>query len=220
MFRYHLPILIPAAIWHLRDVLARLAGRARFKFLCFLWGVEHGARGEFTGPTIIRTLRKGQIKLGDRIVFVSRVTQNVVGLTQPTIIDTRWGGSIRIGSFCGFSSVVISSKTAVEIGERVIAGGNVRIFDHDFHSIRYNYRNTPDDVKNVKSKRVHIEDDVWIGMNAIILKGTHIGARSVISAGSVIYGLDVPPDSLVKGNPAVVVRRLKKSGDAHEKSLC
>ena len=52
-----------------------------------------------------------------------------------------------------------------------------------------------------------IGDDVFIGTNAIILKGTKIGNRSVVAAGSVVFGLDIPPDSLVRGNPAVIVKR-------------
>ena len=57
-----------------------------------------------------------------------------------------------------------------------------------------------------------IGNDVFIGTNAIILKGTHIGDRSVVAAGSVVFGLEVPPDSIVKGNPAKVLsRRLANS---------
>jgi maltose O-acetyltransferase len=52
-----------------------------------------------------------------------------------------------------------------------------------------------------------IEDDVWIGANAIILKGVTIGARSIVGAGAVV-SRDVPPDCVVAGNPARVVKEL------------
>jgi maltose O-acetyltransferase len=52
---------------------------------------------------------------------------------------------------------------------------------------------------------VIIGDDVFVGTNAMILKGTTIGARSIIGAGAVVAGLDVPPDSVVVGNPARIV---------------
>ena len=58
---------------------------------------------------------------------------------------------------------------------------------------------------NIRSKRIVIGDDVFIGTNAIILKGTQIGDRSIIAAGSVVMGLKIPPDSMVKGNPARIV---------------
>ena len=50
-------------------------------------------------------------------------------------------------------------------------------------------------------------DDCFIGTNAIILKGTHLGPRTIVAAGSVVFGLDVPADSMLKGNPARLIER-------------
>lgn len=50
-----------------------------------------------------------------------------------------------------------------------------------------------------------VEDDVWIGMNAIILSGVRIGQGSVIGAGAVVTK-DVPPYAIVVGNPAKVIK--------------
>ena len=52
-----------------------------------------------------------------------------------------------------------------------------------------------------------IEDDVLIGARCIILKGVHIGARSVIGAGSVV-AKDIPSDCIAAGNPCKVIKRL------------
>jgi acetyltransferase-like isoleucine patch superfamily enzyme len=57
-----------------------------------------------------------------------------------------------------------------------------------------------------------IEDDVFVGANAIILKGVHVGARSVIGAGAVVTLREIPPDSVVAGNPAGIVRQ----GPSHQ----
>lgn len=51
-----------------------------------------------------------------------------------------------------------------------------------------------------------IDDDVWIGMNTIILSGVHIGQGAVIGAGSVV-SQDVPPYSVVVGNPGKVIKK-------------
>ena len=68
-------------------------------------------------------------------------------------------------------------------------------------------RCTSDDRMHIKTAPIIIEDDVFVGTNAIILKGTKIGARSIVAAGSVVFGLQIPPDSLVKGNPAQIIKR-------------
>ncbi len=60
-------------------------------------------------------------------------------------------------------------------------------------------------MKNRIDKEIVIEDDVLIGMNSIILKGVHIGARSVIGAGSVVTK-DIPADCIAAGNPARVIK--------------
>lgn len=51
-----------------------------------------------------------------------------------------------------------------------------------------------------------VGNDVWIGQNAVILPGVHIGDGCIIGANSVV-GSDVPPYSVVVGNPAKVIRK-------------
>lgn len=60
----------------------------------------------------------------------------------------------------------------------------------------------------VKTAPIHINEKVWIGMNAIILKGVTIGEGAIVGAGSVVTK-DVPPWTVVAGNPARVVKKLK-----------
>ena len=85
-------------------------------------------------------------------------------------------------------------------------GGNVRIFDHDFHSLDASHRrNGKLDREKVRSRPVVVEEDVFIGTNATILKGVHIGARSIVGAGSVVTLREIPADSIVAGNPAKII---------------
>ena len=58
------------------------------------------------------------------------------------------------------------------------------------------------------SSPVHIEDNVWVGFDAIILPGTTIGRGSVIGSKSVVSGI-IPEYSVVVGNPAKVIRQLE-----------
>ena len=64
------------------------------------------------------------------------------------------------------------------------------------------------DEQGVSTWPVVIDDDVWIGANAVVLPGVTIGRHSVVAAGAVVTK-DVPPFSVVAGVPAKVVRRLK-----------
>lgn len=210
MIRYQFPMLIPAILVSLAERFYFMIGRFKFLFLSAIWGIKAGKGCMFSGPTIIRNTSHSKIVMGSRVCFIARVAQSMVGITNPTILDTRWGGVIKIGSTCGFSSIVMSSKESITIGDRVECGANVRIFDHDFHSLSCKDRWTINDVKNTRSSPIRIGNDVFIGFNATILKGTTIGDRSIVAAGSVLYGLNVPPDSMVKGNPAIVVGTAKK----------
>jgi acetyltransferase-like isoleucine patch superfamily enzyme len=76
-------------------------------------------------------------------------------------------------------------EAAHHLGQNVKIGGNVRIYDHDFHAVNYLARRDPQqDAILCKSLPVVIGDDILIGANAIILKGVTIGDRSVIGAGA------------------------------------
>jgi acetyltransferase-like isoleucine patch superfamily enzyme len=115
----------------------------------------------------------------------------------------RIGNGVFIGHGCGFGVA-----SGVEIGDFVAIGGQTFITDTEGHST-YNPRRaiwevpaSHDDVSPVV-----IEDNVQIGRYCVILKGVRIGARSIVGAGSVLRS-SVPPDSVVMGNPARVVKRL------------
>jgi acetyltransferase-like isoleucine patch superfamily enzyme len=205
--KYSFPMILGVAYERLVLKAISVFDYLKAKVLCWHWGVVCKRRVQILGKCFIRTRKKGDIVLGDRVVFNSRFCTNLVGLINPTILDTRLGGRIEVGDDSGGSSVVISSKMNITIGARCKIGGNVRIFDHDFHSVDPKIRATPEDFKNIKSAAIKIEDDCFIGTNAIILKGTELGARTIVAAGSVVFGLKAPPDSLVKGNPAIIVLR-------------
>ena len=207
--KYKFPTVVPIALYRIMSKIQRIYDVITSRILCAIWGIRAGKHVIFEGKTILRTRGYG-IEIGNDVVFNAIKRNNLVGLINPTILDVLPGGRITIGNSCGFSSVVMSSRTSIEIGNHVIVGGNVRIFDHDFHEMDAMLRRGGTDGGKIRTAKVTVRDDVFIGTNAIILKGTTIGARSIIAAGSVVFGLDVPPDSLVKGNPACIVCRKEK----------
>ncbi len=96
--------------------------------------------------------------------------------------------------YCNYDSKIYCFER-IEIGNNVIISENVMIRDSDNHAINGRKKSSP----------IIIEDDVWIGARAIILKGVTIGKGSVVAAGAVVTR-DVPPYSLVGGVPAKVLR--------------
>ena len=63
------------------------------------------------------------------------------------------------------------------------------------------------DEQGVSTSAVIIEDDIWVGANAVILPGVTIGHHSVVAAGAVVTK-DVPPHSLVAGVPAIIIKQI------------
>ena len=127
-------------------------------------------------------------------------------------------GSLKIGEFSYLGpGSRIWARHKIEIGRNVLMSHYVDIHDSNSHSVNWAARReeaqslfrdsvVPEE-KYVISAPVVICDDVWIGFKASILKGVNVGARSIVAAGSVVTK-DVPPDTLVAGNPARIIRSL------------
>lgn len=176
--------------------------------LCFaIQGCVIGNGFRSTGRICIKARANGDIVLGDYVRLLAHWRSNRVGLSGPVILQTWEGGKIEIGDHSGASSVVISSRSGVRIGRHVNIGGNVRIFDHDFHALDAAVRRSPRDCQNCATRPITIGDDVFIGAESMILKGVEIGDRTIVGAGSVVTR-SFPADVVVCGNPATVVRVL------------
>lgn len=123
-------------------------------------------------------------------------------------------GRVRIGNYCYFNNAILLCELELSIGSYVVLGWNVTIADTDFHPIGPAER-IADAIAcsplgqgrprpQLVRRPVVIEDDVWIGPNATILKGVHVGSGAFIEAGALITR-DVPSRARVLGNPARVV---------------
>ncbi len=171
-----------------------------------LEGIEWGRDWRIYGVPIIQRHRRSQINIGDGLQLRSNIHSNPLGPNHPVIITTWQAGAvIEIGSQFGMTGGVLCSAQQIIIGNRVIVGANCTITDTDFHPLDLQMRrNQPQDAFTAP---VVIEDDVFIGMNCLILKGVTIGRGSVIGAGSVVTR-SIPSNVVAAGNPAKVVRLL------------
>ena len=124
---------------------------------------------------------------------------------------------MKIGNYCYIHHSIFLCEEELYLGNFVVIAPGVTIADSDFHPIAPaariadavalsplgNKQARPQIIK----KPVIIEDDVWIGPNATILKGVRIGTGAFIEAGSLVTR-DIPPRARVLGNPARVVGKV------------
>ncbi len=207
-----------ATLLILRDIFATKISTpictAKAKLILSALGCHYGRNLSVDGKFIIRIHRTGTIRLGDNVSVQSRFMSNLAGLTNPTVFHCIGDGSITLGNNSGCSGAILSSRSRIEIGNHVKIGANVRIYDHDYHSPNFmDRRDDESDHAHCETAPVLIADDVFIGANAIILKGVTIGPRCVIGAGAVVSLKQIPADSLVAGNPARVIGNLAGHAD-------
>ncbi len=175
-----------------------------------LVGIKCG-KGLIALNMIYIDIRPGaRVSIGDNFCFTSGNNIN------PLCRNIRGGmvalrdAEIVIGNNYGLSSTSIWAHKKITIGNNVKIGGNVTMTDSDSHSLDYQLRRTGADGKDAKTAEIVIGDDVLIGTGCIILKGVHIGPRSVIGAGSVVVG-EIPADCIAAGNPCKVIRFLNQN---------
>lgn len=123
---------------------------------------------------------------------------------------------IEIGDYTYISNASLVCTERITIGSHVLIAGGVTVADSDFHPVAPaarladtialspvgNRQNRP----AVITKPVIIEDDVWIGYNATILKGVVVGAGALVAPGALVI-TDVPAGAEVAGNPARVINK-------------
>jgi len=134
-----------------------------------------------------------------------------------TSLAAEANGMIEIGDYCYLTNASLVCSSRITIGSYVMIAGGVTIADSDFHPMDAAARladtvalSPIGDRKRrppIETRPVVIEDDVWIGYNATILKGVRVGAGAVIAPGALVVR-DVPPGACVAGNPARIVDQL------------
>lgn len=111
-------------------------------------------------------------------------------------------GPVEIGknTLIGIGNVIIGP---VNVGNNIILAQNIVVsgLNHNYEDI-----DTPIVNQSVTTKQITIEDDCWIGANAVVTSGVTIGKHCVIAAGAVVTK-DIPPYSVAVGNPARVIKK-------------
>lgn len=164
------------------------------------WGIQFSGKIKFDGLVRFRRLPGSSIKIGEGCYFSNRSRHNLIGINHACIVSTQTReAKIEIGNNCGFSGSVVGAFSSIKIGNNVKCGANTLITDGDWHL---------EDPRSSKPKEIVIGDNVWLGVNTIVLKGVTIGENSLIGANSVVTK-SIPPNVIAVGNPCVVVKELK-----------
>jgi len=172
-----------------------LPGNVRLGEGCYLERKESFKR--------FRSTRAPGMVLGQRVKVYTWTEFNV----EPT-------GVLEVGDDCILVGAVFMCAESIRLGQRVIVSYNVTIADSDFHPRDAQARkqdaiaNAPRGDRGLRpavlTRPVVIEDDVWVGIGAILLKGVHVGRGAQIGAGAVVTS-DVPAGAVMAGNPACLL---------------
>ena len=173
-------------------------------FLLYGTKISLGRDTKIDRLTKFYILADGKVELGEGVVLRSFAKGYHGGMPFPcTILVDGADAHVTIGKKSRLNGAYIHSQVTVSIGENCVIAAGVNIIDSNGHELISSNRTTGRD----KPKPIEIGNNVWIGMNAIILKGTTVGNNSVIGAGSVVSG-KFPENSLIVGNPARLVKHL------------
>ena len=135
---------------------------------------------------------------------------------EASLVLEQAAARISIGSRTHIGGrTLLAAASSIEIGDDVLIAFEALIMDHNSHSLKFRERrhDVRDWLKGTKDwsaiamAPVRISNKAWIGVRAIVLKGVTIGEGAVVGAGSLVAS-DVPPWTIVAGNPAKVIRPL------------
>lgn len=179
---------------------------------------------------------QNNLKIGENSILLDNVSfrnpySNKITIGDDCMINCNFifesdKGEIEIGDrvFINAGTDIIS-RSKVKFGNDITVAWGCTFYDHNSHSMDWkerrndlmqqikDYKESGDFIKNknwdvVKSRPIIIEDKVWIGLNCTILNGVTIGEGAIIGAKSVVRE-DVPPWSVVVGNPAKVIKKIE-----------
>lgn len=161
------------------------------------------------GIPLVNVTLTGHFDIGNHFKMNSRESSNPIGRFNKCSFFIGKKASLIIGNNVGISSSSIVCHFKITIEDNVKLGGNVVIYDTDFHSLNALERtNKKLDSEKAKRDSVVIQKNVFIGAHSTILKGVTIGENSIIGACSVV-SKSIPKNEIWAGNPAKFIRKIR-----------
>lgn len=182
-----------------------LALKKYYKYQKFKQNAQFGEKLMIGAKSDCDAERKGLIRIGDNCEICGR-------------LESQGEGSITIGNYTGiYNESVVGSVSSIKIGNYVLISNHVHIYDNNNHPISpkqrkeiclNGFRGEARKWTRAESSPIVIEDNVWIGEYAAIMKGVTVGKGSIVAAHAVVTK-DVPPYTIVVLNPARVVKTIE-----------
>lgn len=190
MRRDHRPVFVKRAFAAASDVYARVYVYPQLDAI--------GSGCSFINPRYFN-VHGPRIQIGDRLHCMATRERPIHLTVHP---DREQRSRLRIGSYCiVLPGVRIAAATEIVIGDNCMFATNCYLTDADWHD-QYDRTAAPG-----ATRPIVLGDNVWIGDSAIVCKGVRIGDNSIVGAGAVVTR-DVPPNTVVAGNPAKPVKQL------------
>ena len=159
------------------------------------------------GRMLISKSPLSSITIGNSCVLVSSKLRATIAIFSPVKISAYNKSVIIIGDKVSMNGTCITCRsTSVQIGDNTMIASNVIIVDSDFHA-PWPPEDRTHNMGYERDSSVKIGENVWLGMNTIVLKGVSIGDNSIITAGSVVVE-NIPANVVAGGVPARVIKSL------------
>lgn len=166
---------------------------------------QHFGKNSTIQP-VLNTSNPQYISIGDNCNIGTFCRLTVSTQFGRNKVKSKNATRLKLGNFVDIgSNSFISANNNIHIGNHIIMSTNVFITDHD-HGVTHTHLNLHQQPLT-ENGFVIIEDNVFIGTKASILKNTRIGKHAVIAANAVVTK-DVPAYTVVAGNPAKVIKKL------------
>jgi acetyltransferase-like isoleucine patch superfamily enzyme len=176
-------------------------------FIRYSCSVGSGVKVTHRAEVFHHGMDKNQINLGNFVVLDGTLEVYKAGVM--TIGDYSYVGRARI--YCA---------NRVSIGEHCLISDNVCVMDSDLHPLsatkraviaeRWAMGEFPDVYTDTPNAPVTLENHCWIGFGSAILKGVRVGEGAIVGSNSVVTH-DVPPWTIVAGNPARIIREIPEN---------
>ena len=204
---FRLPVVRPiaAVMWAERDLRGRLwplAAKILYREPLLRYRAEHVGRRLAMDGSLPWITGNGKIWIGDDVTL-GGTNSWVVGFKISEGAELVIEDRVNVGYQNTFSVAV-----SVRIGAHTMLASRVQIYDNISHPLSPERRLRHESFTLDEASPVVIGRNCWIGSGAIIMRGVTIGDNSVVGAASVVTS-DVPPNSLVAGNPSRVVRSIE-----------